>query len=59
MPIVDGLFLHRAEVADVWDFSVFLHAPFEVTARRMADRDGTHPDPTHPSIARYMDAQRL
>jgi uridine kinase len=57
--VVDGLFLHRAELSGAWDFSVFLHAPFSVTAARLAERDGTHPDPAHPSIARYVEGQRL
>jgi uridine kinase len=56
--VVDGLFLHRPELAGQWDFSVFLEVPFEVTAARMAERDGTHPDPEHPSMARYVEAQR-
>lgn len=57
--IVDGLFLHREEIGDVWDLSVFLEVPFDVTARRMAYRDGTHPDPEHPSVRRYVEAQRI
>ncbi|MGW4943764.1 uridine kinase [Actinoplanes sp. NPDC004185] len=57
--VVDGLFLHRDELAAYWDFSIFLTAPFAVTARRMARRDGTHPDPDHPSMARYVQGQRL
>jgi len=57
--VIDGLFLHRDELAGVWDFSVFLDAPFEVTVARMARRDGSHPDPTHPSVARYVEGQRL
>ncbi|MEV7629964.1 uridine kinase [Actinoplanes sp. NPDC089786] len=57
--IVDGLFLHRDEIGDVWDLSVFLDVPFDVTARRMAFRDGTNPDPAHPSMRRYVEAQRI
>lgn len=57
--VVDGLFLHRDELAGQWDFSVFLDAPFEVTVARMADRDGSHRDPEHPSLARYVRGQRL
>ena len=56
--IVDGLFLHRDELAGAWDFSVFLAVPFAVTAHRMAGRDGTNPDPAHPSLQRYVQAQR-
>ena len=57
--IIDGLFLHRDELANFWDLSIFLDVPFEVTAQRMADSDGTNPDPGHPSIRRYVEAQRL
>ncbi|MGC4879367.1 uridine kinase [Micromonospora sp. DT43] len=57
--IVDGLFLHRDEVVEFWDFSVFLDAPFAVTVARMAQRDGSHPDPDHPSVGRYVGGQRL
>jgi uridine kinase len=57
--VVDGLFLHRDELAGCWDFSVLLTAPFAVTAARMAQRDGTHPEPEHPSMARYVRGQRL
>lgn len=56
--VVDGLFLHRDELEGLWDFTVFLDVPFEVTAARMAGRDGTHPDPEHPTMARYVQAQR-
>ena len=57
--VVDGLFLHRDELAGVWDFSIFLEVPFEVAAKRMATRDGTVPDPQHPSMRRYVEAQQL
>ena len=33
--IVEGMFLHRAELADRWDLSVFLEVPFAETARRL------------------------
>jgi len=57
--VVDGLFLHRDELVGVWDFSVFLDVPFEVTAKRMAARDGTVPDSQHASMRRYVGAQEL
>ena len=56
--VVDGIFLHRAELAGAWELSIFLDVGFAETARRMAGRDGTHPDPAHPSLARYVLAQR-
>lgn len=57
--VVDGLFLHRDELVAYWDFSVFLTAPFAVTVARMAARDGSEADPDHPSLARYVQGQRL
>jgi uridine kinase len=57
--VVDGIFLHRDEIVDAWDLSVFLDAPFTETARRMAERDGTDPDPEHPRTRRYVEGQRL
>jgi len=56
--VVEGLFLHREELAGAWDFSVLLDVPFEVTAKRMAIRDGTIPDPRHASMRRYVEAQQ-
>lgn len=57
--VIDGMFLHRDELRGQWDLSVFLAVPFEVTAARMARRDGSNPDPAHASMARYVQGQRL
>lgn len=57
--VVEGMFLHRDELVDRWDWSVFLDVPFAETARRMARRDGSHPDPGHPAMRRYVEGQRL
>ena len=57
--MVEGLFLHREELAHRWTASVFLDVPFEETARRMAARDGTPADPLHSSMRRYVEGQRL
>jgi uridine kinase len=57
--VLDGLFLHRPELLDCWDLSVFLSVPFEVTFARMAVRDGCPPDPSDPSNLRYVAGQRL
>lgn len=57
--IVEGMFLHRDELHGVWDMSVFLDVPFAVSVRRMAERDGTNPDPDHPSVRRYVEGQRI
>jgi len=56
--VLDGIFLHRDELAGAWDLSVFLDVGFDETARRMAGRDGSEPDPEHPSLTRYVLAQR-
>jgi uridine kinase len=57
--VVDGLFLHRDELVQHWDFSFFLDVPFAVSVARMAARDGTSADPGHPSNQRYVRGQRL
>ena len=56
--LVDGLFLQRAELEGCFDFAIWLDVPFEETAARMAQRDGTSPDPEDPSMQRYVGAQR-
>ncbi|WP_154795297.1 uridine kinase [Occultella kanbiaonis] len=57
--VVEGLFLHRDELVPVWDASAFLDVPFTVSAARMAARDGSNPDPEHPTMRRYVGGQRL
>ncbi|MEO6500867.1 MAG: uridine kinase [Jatrophihabitantaceae bacterium] len=56
--VLDGIFLHRDELAAAWELSIFLQVGFGEAARRMASRDGSEPDPEHPSLARYLHAQR-
>jgi uridine kinase len=56
--VVDGLFLHRAELEGCFEFTVFVDVPFEVTAARMAVRDGSPSDPAHPDMRRYVEAQQ-
>ncbi len=57
--VIDGIFLHRPELRDLWDWSVWLDVPEEVAARRLAERDGSDPDPAAPSQARYRQGQRI
>ncbi|HEX6873128.1 MAG TPA: uridine kinase [Micromonosporaceae bacterium] len=57
--IMDGIFLHRPEIARYWDFSVFLRADAAVRFARMAGRDGCPPDPDHPDNQRYHEGQRI
>jgi uridine kinase len=56
--IVDGVFLHRPELVEAWDLSVFLAVPFEVSMARCAARDGTDPDPSAVANRRYVEGQR-
>ncbi len=55
--VVDGVFLHRDELASAWDLSVFLRAPMAVAFTRMATRDGVPLDDR--LLSRYRDGQRL
>lgn len=57
--VVDGVFLHRDDLKGMWALSVWLDVPFDITCARMAKRDGTHFDPAHPSVARYVEGQRM
>lgn len=57
--IVEGMFLHRDGLADVWDLSVFLDVPFTETVRRMAERDGSSEDPGDNSLNRYLAGQQI
>ncbi len=59
--LVDGIFLQRPELADVWDATVWLDVPFEVSVPRGNARfgDGHDPDPGAETNARYVEGQRL
>ncbi|MEV5072079.1 uridine kinase [Microbacterium sp. LMI12-1-1.1] len=57
--VVDGVFLHRPELRDLWDWSIWLDVPFDVSYARMALRDGCDPDPDAPSNARYRQGQEI
>lgn len=57
--IVEGIFLHRDELIGRFDFSIFLDVPFYQSVARMAERDGTSPDPDDPSVRRYVDGQLI
>ena len=58
LTIVDGVFLQRPELTEVFTFVVFLDVSFDEAARRMAIRDGSPADPEHPRLRRYTIAQR-
>jgi uridine kinase len=59
--VFDGIFLHRPELRDVWDLSIFLDAPFDVTIPRGAGRGAGwgSPDVHAPSNQRYVEGQVL
>lgn len=57
--VVDGIFLHRTELASFWDMSIFLAVPFMETYARMAIRDGCDPNPTASTNDRYLRGQML
>jgi uridine kinase len=54
--VLDGIFLHRDVLRPYWDFSVYLDVDFDVSAPRMAARDGR---PATSTDRRYVDGQRL
>jgi uridine kinase len=59
--ILDGLFLHRAELRDHWDFSILLDVDFAISIPRCALRDSGvgSADPNAPSNRRYVEGQRI
>jgi uridine kinase len=61
--LVDGIFLLRPELADLWDASLFLDVPFAVSVPRGNARFGTvgpeESDPEHRLNSRYVLGQRL
>lgn len=57
--ILDGIFLHRAELVDRWDLSIYLDVDFPVSIPRGAQRGFGDRDPSAPSNQRYIEGQRL
>lgn len=59
--LVDGIFLHRPELVDVWDATIWLEVPFTVSVPRGNARFvGQHDaDPEASSNHRYVQGQRL
>lgn len=57
--IVEGIFLHRNEIREYFDFTIFLDVPFSESIRRMSQRDGSDPDHNHPTVNRYVQGQRI
>jgi uridine kinase len=57
--VFDGIFLHRPELRNYWDISVFLDVAFAASVARCAERDGTSPDPAAATNRRYVEGQKL
>jgi uridine kinase len=51
--VVDGVFLLRRELVDLWDFSVFVAVPFAETQRRAAGRDAVQFGGEEATLRRY------
>jgi uridine kinase len=57
--VFEGVFLHREELRDYWDYSLFLEASFETTYKRMAKRNGLPADYKDKKNERYYKGQML
>ena len=59
--LVDGIFLHRPELRDAWDYSVFLEVSTRTSVRRCIERAGAweqSDDPGAPEHQRYVQGQQ-
>ncbi len=59
--IADGIFMHRDELVGLWDYSIWLEVPFDISIPRGAARGygfGSA-DPEALSNRRYVEGQRL
>jgi uridine kinase len=57
--VFDGICLHRAELRDLWDVSVFVEVDVEASIPRGVGRGYGDPDSTVPTNRRYVEGQRL
>ena len=58
--LVDGIFLQRPELTDVWDATVWVDVPFAVSVPRGNARyPGSDDDPEAAINGRYVEGQRL
>jgi uridine kinase len=55
--VVDGIFLLRPELNDLWNFRIFVEVQLEEALRRGLGRDGA--DREHLYRARYLPGQRI
>lgn len=58
--IFDGIFLHRPELVDYWDYSIFLEVSREETLKRCFRRDKSgSPNLDSPINRRYVEGQQI
>lgn len=57
--IFDGIFLHRPELRQHWDYSIFLDVDFTVSIPRGAQRGEGSPNPLAPPNRRYVEGQKI
>ena len=57
--IFDGIFLHRDELVDFWEYSVFLKVDFPISIGRCAQRGDGSPDMNAESNRRYVEGQKI
>lgn len=51
--LIDGIFLHRAELRSWWDLSIWLDVPSATASERLQRREG------RPAARRYLEGQKL
>ena len=51
--VVDGVFLQRPELADLWDATVWVDADLEAAAERARERDSVRTDSLERELERY------
>jgi len=56
--LFDGIFLHRPELRDYWDLSIYLDVRFERSIPRLSARDGGPLNLDAPLNRRYIEGQR-
>jgi uridine kinase len=56
--LLDGIFLHRPELASCWDLSLWLSVDFAVSVPRGAARGYGESDPAATSNRRYVEGQQ-
>jgi uridine kinase len=57
--IFDGIFLHRPQLREYWDLSIFLEVCFATSIARLGARDSGPTDPDAPQNRRYVEGQHL